>query len=82
MLIVSKGALAEIEAAITSALIGATDHRGRQKIIGTIDPAHLRNVALGALTAALGDVVWPSDKVVEREPEERLPWLKTVYPRS
>lgn len=82
MLIVSKGALQEIEAAITSALIGAVDHHMRQVIFGTIDPEHLHRVALGALVAATGETVLPHGTVIEKSVEEHPAWLKITYPRT
>lgn len=82
MIIVSRGALSEIGGAIVSALMGATDHHGRQYIQTTIDPAHLENIALGALAAASGQTVWKPGEVIEKGPEEPLPFIRTVYPRT
>jgi hypothetical protein len=81
MLIISRGAIAEVAAAISSALVGATDHRGRAKIIGTIDPAVLENIALGALMMASGETILRHGDVIEKSADEMLPWLRTVYPR-
>ena len=82
MIVVSQYSLDEVGAALLAALHGATDHHGKQVVIGTIEPDVIRRVALGALTALTNDVVWPSDKVIDKGPEETFRWLKTVYPRG
>lgn len=82
MILVSKGSVQEIADAITAALIGAADHHSRPRTYRTVDPELLTRIAHGALTAAAGETVMVAGEVLERGPEEHLPWLKTIYPRT
>jgi len=81
MIIVSEGAIQEVAQAISFALIGGMDHHKKPHVVTTIDPGFLRNIALAALTAAAGDVVWPQGKTITKGPEEHLDFVRTDYGR-
>lgn len=79
MIIVSRGAVQGVASAITDALVGACDHRGRQYICPTIDPQKLQDIALGVITMVAGQVVWPSNETLEVHVDDHLPWLRKTY---
>lgn len=81
MIVVSKGSLQGVASAITDALISAETSDGKQFIAPTLDHETLMRIALGAVTAASGDVVWPAGKEVEVHVEDRPRWLRMIYER-
>lgn len=81
MILVSKGAIQGIASAITDALLSAETHDGKQYIAPTLDHQRLLDIALGALTAVAGDVVWPSNKEIEVHVDDRPRWLHVSYER-
>ena len=80
MVQVSEGAINEVGQAIVNALLAGRDHRGQPVALETIDPAHLRAIAIGALQMAADRVIWPRGLVLDVDAEEKVPFLRKVYP--
>jgi hypothetical protein len=81
MIIVSKGSMEDVGMAIVNALVGCSDYRGKPYMLKTIDPDLLQRAAMAALVIASGEIIWPAGTPpLEKEPDERLPILTTVYP--
>lgn len=78
MIVISPQSLSDLMQSIVQTAMSGVDHHGQRQVLKTMDPAALRGAALAALTLATGDVVWPADKILAKQRDERLVFVKEV----
>ena len=66
MLIIPEPAIHSLMVAIVETSHRIVDQDGQRVTHGTIDDLKLRMAALNAVNTALGDIVWPGDRKIQR----------------
>lgn len=71
MLVISAADMTGLVSDIATRARAITDHNGSKALFSTMDEQNLRTAALTALMIATGEIVWPADKPLNIQRNQR-----------